>query len=204
MYTIGLTGSIGAGKSTVARYLEHRGYLVIDADILGHEAYLPNTSCFRQIVHEFGDGVVAEDGTIDRKVLGSIVFADLAQLQRLNEIVWPAIKKLANLRLQQAAEVQRSHLVFLEAAVLVEADWHTIVDEVWTVLADRLNVVQRVLARDETTELRLTQRLQAQISTDERVRRSNVVIKNDATIEELYEAIDQQLVRLHQRIEGGN
>lgn len=202
MYTVGLTGSIGAGKSTVARYLEHRGYLVIDADKLGHEAYLPDTTCYRQIVHVFGDEVVAEDGTIDRKALGNIVFADLAQLQRLNQIVWPVIKQLAVLCFQQATDVQNCSVTFLEAAVLVEADWHTIVDEVWTVLADKSKVVQRVLARDETTELRLKQRLEAQISTDERVHRSNVVINNDATIEELFEAIDQQLISLNQRIEG--
>lgn len=202
MYTVGLTGSIGAGKSSVARYLKHRGYQVIDADHLGHEAYLPNTPCYQQVVNVFGDKVVAADGTIDRTVLGSIVFADLAQLQSLNEIVWPAIKQLAILRLQQAADVQGCAIVFFEAAVLVEAGWHTIVDEVWTILADKTNVVKRVLARDKTTEIRLKQRLDAQISTDERVRRSSVVINNDATIEELYEAIDQQLTRLHQRIEG--
>lgn len=175
---------------------------MVDADRLGHEAYLPNTSCYHQVVQAFGDKVVAGDGTIDRTVLGSIVFADHMQLRRLNEIVWPAIKQLAILRLQQSVDVQGCCIVFFEAAVLVEAGWHTIVDEVWTILADKTNVVKRVLARDKTTEVRLKQRLDAQISTDERVRRSSVVINNDITIEELYEAIDQQLTRLHQRIAG--
>ncbi|MXW07791.1 MAG: dephospho-CoA kinase, partial [Gammaproteobacteria bacterium] len=174
MYTIGLTGSIGAGKSSVAQYLKKRGYPVVDADRLGHEAYLPNTSCYQQVVQAFGDKVVAGDGTIDRSVLGSIVFADHTQLRRLNEIVWPAIKQLAILRLQQSADVQGCCTVFFEAAVLVEAGWHTIVDEVWTILADKTNVVKRVLARDKTTDVRLKQRLDAQISTDERVRRSSV------------------------------
>ncbi|MXZ56365.1 MAG: dephospho-CoA kinase [Gammaproteobacteria bacterium] len=204
MYTIGLTGSIGAGKSTVARYLEQRGYPVIDADRLGHEAYLPNTSCYQQVVRVFGDEVVAEDGTIDRKTLGNIVFADLTQLQCLNEIVWPAIKQLAILRFQQTTDDQDSPIAFFEAAVLVEANWHMIVDEVWTVLADETSVVQRVMKRDHTTELQLKQRLKAQISIDERVRWSSVVINNDASIEELYKAIDQQLISLHLRIEGGN
>ena len=204
MYTIGLTGSIGAGKSTVARYLEQRGYPVIDADRLGHEAYLPNTSCYKQVVRVFGEEVVAVDGTIDRKALGNIVFADLTQLQRLNEIVWPAIKQLAILRLQQTADNQDSPIAFFEAAVLVEADWHIIVDEVWTVLADEKSVVQRVVKRDRTSELRLKQRLKAQISIEERRRRSSVVINNEASVEELYTAIDQQLINLHHRIEGGD
>ncbi len=204
MYTIGLTGSIGAGKSTVARYLEQLGYPVIDADRLGHEAYLPDTSCYQQVVRVFGDEVVAEDGTINRKALGNIVFADLTQLQRLNEIVWPAIKQLAVQRLQQTADGQLSPIVFFEAAVLIEADWHIIVDEVWTVLADETNVVQRVVTRDSTTEQRLKQRIKAQISIDERVRWSSVVINNDASVEELYKAIDQHLMSLHHRIEGGD
>lgn len=204
MYTIGLTGSIGAGKSTVARYLEQLGYPVIDADRLGHEAYLPNTPCYQQVIRVFGEEVVAEDGTIDRKALGNIVFADLTQLQCLNEIVWPAIKQLAIVRLQQASDVQGYRVVFLEAAVLVEAKWHTIVDEVWTILANTPNVVQRVMQRDDTTELRLKKRLKAQISNEERVHRSNVVINNNASIEELYKAIDQELVSLHHRIEGGD
>ena len=204
MYTIGLTGSIGAGKSTVARYLEQCGYPVIDADRLGHEAYLPNTSCYQQVVRVFGDEVVAEDGTIDRQALGNIVFADLTQLQRLNEIVWPAIKQLAIVRLQQASDIQGYRGVFFEAAVLVEAKWHTIVDEVWTILADTPYVVQRVMARDDITELRLEKRLTAQISNEERVQRSNVVINNNASIEDLHKAIDQQLISLKHRIEGGD
>ena len=204
MYTIGLTGSIGAGKSTVARYLEQLGYPVIDADRLGHEAYLPDTSCYQQVVRVFGDAVVAEDGTINRKALGNIVFADLTQLQRLNEIVWPAIKQLAVQRLQQTADEQLSPIVFFEAAVLIEADWHIIVDEVWTVLAEETNVVQRVLERDSTTEQRLKQRIEAQISIDERVRWSSIVINNDTSVEELYKAIDQLLMSLHHRIEGGD
>ena len=204
MYTIGLTGSIGAGKSTVARYLEQLGYPVIDADRLGHEAYLPNTPCYQQVACVFGDEVIAEDGTIDRKTLGNIVFADLTQLQRLNEIVWPAIKQLAIVRLKQASDVQGYRVVFLEAAVLIEAEWHTIVDEVWTILANTTNVVQRVMQRDDTTELRLEKRLKAQISNEEREHWSNVVINNNASIEELYKAIDQELVSLHHRIEGGD
>ncbi len=204
MYSIGLTGSIGAGKSTAAQYLEHRGYPVIDADRLGHEAYLPNTPCYQQVVNVFGDKVVTEDGAIDRTALGNIVFADLTQLQRLNEIVWPVIKQLAIVRLQQVSDVQGCRVVFFEAAVLVEAEWNNIVDEVWTILADTANVVQRVMVRDNTTKLRLQKRLEAQISIDERVRRSNVVINNDASIEELYRAIDQQLISLRHRIEGGD
>lgn len=204
MYTIGLTGGIGAGKSTVARHLENTGYHVIYADQLGHEAYLPNTSCFQEVVSEFGHRVVAQDGTIDRKALGNIVFADRAKLQRLNEIVWPAIRRLAKSRFKQIWYQQGVRIIFLEAAVLVEANWDTIVDEVWSILANRSNVLLRALSRENTTEAQLKQRMDAQVSTNARIGVSNVVINNDGTVEELHTVVDQELIRLHQRIKGGN
>ena len=204
MHTIGLTGSIGAGKSTVARYLEHRGYPIVDADQLGHEAYLPSNACFQDVLSTFGQQVVAEDGTIDRKELGRIVFADSTKLQRLNQIVWPVIEQLAVLRLRRLQRKKHFPIVIFEAAVLIEAAWHTIVNEVWTVLANATNSIQRAKLRDKITEAQLNQRMSAQISTDERVRRSNVVIYNDGTIGDLHSAVDQELIKLHQRINGDN
>ncbi|MXZ44458.1 MAG: dephospho-CoA kinase [Gammaproteobacteria bacterium] len=202
MYTIGLTGSIGAGKSTVARYLEHRGYPIVDADQLGHEAYEPSTSCFHKVVSAFGKDLVAPDGTINRKKLGRIVFADSVRLQLLNQIVWPEIKKLAELRLESHRQLQQFPIVFFEAAVLVEADWYTIVDEVWTVLSSKSTTISRVLARDDTSEAHLEQRIDAQISNQERIRRSQVVIHNNGSIDELHKSVDLELNKLHQRIEG--
>ena len=204
MYTIGLTGSIGAGKSTVARHLESTGVHVIYADQLGHEAYLPNTSCFHDVVSEFGPEIVAQDGTIDRRILGKIVFADRAKLQRLNDIVWPAIKRLAKSRFEQIWIELGVPIIFLEAAVLIEANWHTFVDEVWTVLAEKTNVIHRALNRDNCTEDKLKQRMDVQISTDKRVSLSKVVIYNDGSLGDLHAAIDQELIKLHQRIKGEN
>ena len=202
MYKIGLTGSIGAGKSTVARYLEKGGYPVVDADRLGHEAYLPNTLGFRCVVDAFGQNIVGKDGTIDRKLLANLVFSDPTKLQRLNGIVWPDIKRLAVARFVQIRHKRQHPIVFLEAAVLLEANWDTIVDEVWTILAESMSVVHRVVARDEATETQLKQRMDAQISNEERLRRSNVIIYNNSTIPDLHSSVDQELSNLHQRIQG--
>lgn len=202
MYTIGLTGSIGAGKSTVARCLEDRGYPVLYADQLGHEAYLPNTTCFQKVLSAFGPEVVSEDGTVDRKKLGTIVFADHVKLQRLNEIVWPAIERLAKIRLRQLGQKSQDTIAFFEAAVLVEANWYTFVDEVWTILARTTHVINRVLVRDDSSKINLGERIAAQISTEERVRRSKVVIKNNGTIDDLYSFVDLELTNLQQRIKG--
>src|SRR2546428_820922 len=94
MYVIGLTGGIGTGKSVVAGILSEQGALILDADRLGHEVYLPDRPAYDDIVEEFGREVIAEDGTIDRKKLGPIVFADPAKLARLNAITHPRMKQM--------------------------------------------------------------------------------------------------------------
>ena len=202
MYTIGLTGSIGAGKSTVARYLEKIGHPVIDADRLGHEAYLPNTSCYHNVVNTFGHKVVDNEGFIDRDSLAKIVFADPNRLQELNAIVWPEIKRLAKTRLLQMKNTHRHTVVFLDAAVLIEAKWDTIVDEVWTILADSSLALNRGSTRDDSTKAHIKKRLDSQISNDIRVRRSDVVIFNNGTLSELYCLIDQEITKLYERNQG--
>ena len=91
--TVGVTGGIGSGKSTAARILGELGAHIIDADLVGHDIYRPASEGFRQVVGSFGSSIVAADGNIDRKRLGAIVFADPAQLQRLNAVVHPLMRE---------------------------------------------------------------------------------------------------------------
>lgn len=94
-YVIGLTGGIASGKSSVARKLEKFGARILDCDAIGHQAYSPGTETFKKIVSHFGNDVVdPTKGTIDRRILGSKVFADKTQLESLNSIVWPEIERL--------------------------------------------------------------------------------------------------------------
>ena len=95
MTVIGLTGGIASGKSTAAKLAGERGAHVIDADKLGHAAYNPGTDAFKAVVKEFGDDIVAADGTIDRKALGAKVFGVDGGLDRLTGIVWPEIRRMA-------------------------------------------------------------------------------------------------------------
>src|SRR5262245_56274797 len=116
---VGLTGGIGAGKSTVAALLAELGARVIDADRIGHEVYLPGTAGHRQVAAAFGTGVVGADGTIDRRALGAIVFADTAALARLNAIVHPLIAaEVARAIAAARAEDPRRPIV-VEAAILL-------------------------------------------------------------------------------------
>ena len=147
MRVIGLTGGIGTGKSRVARILEELGATVVNADLLGHEAYLPNTEGWQQIVDAFGSEVVGPDGEIDRKRLGRIVFSSAAEKARLDAITWPQIAILARERIEGLLK-KGTDTIVLEAAVLVEAGWDNLVDEVWVTHAPRDVVQQRLMLRD--------------------------------------------------------
>ncbi|KAE8574664.1 hypothetical protein XENTR_v10003524 [Xenopus tropicalis] len=132
-YVIGLTGGSGSGKSSIAKRLEDLGAAVIDCDKLGHQCYMPGGPAYEQVINEFGSDILCPDGTIDRKAMGSKVFTDKEQLKKLTDIVWPAIAMLAKKTMEEAAS-QGISVCVLDAAVLLEAGWNSMVHEVWTVI----------------------------------------------------------------------
>lgn len=190
MNIIGLTGGIASGKSTVSRILERLGAVVIDADQLAREAVIPGAPAHQAIVATFGGGVLLPDGTIDRKALGSIIFADFSARKRLEAIMHPAIRALAEQRL---AELRRSGapVAVYMAALLVEAGATDRVDEVWVVYVDRETQVRRVMARDGLSRSEAEQRLAAQMSMEEKAARGQVVIDNNGTPEELERRVEE-------------
>ncbi|KAG8446626.1 hypothetical protein GDO86_014180 [Hymenochirus boettgeri] len=121
-YVIGLTGGSGSGKTSIAKRLGDLGAAVIDCDKLGHESYKPGGPAYQQVIQVFGSDILNADGTIDRKAVGSKVFADKDQLKRLTDIVWPAIEILAKEAMAEAA-AQGVSVCVLDAAVLLEAGW---------------------------------------------------------------------------------
>jgi len=183
--TVGLTGGIGSGKSTAAKILAEFGAYVIDADQVGHECYRPGSVGWQQIVDAFGDDVVAPDGQIDRKRLGTIVFADAVQLARLNQIVHPLISRAIRDRIASTRAAGVRSPIVVEAAVLIEANWRPLVDEVWVVRASRDAVFARVRAQRGLGPQAIQARIDKQISDDTRCRHADVVIDNSGTVEEL-------------------
>ncbi len=194
---IGLTGGIASGKSTAARYLGQLGACIIDADLLGHRAYEPETSGFRKVVAAFGADVIGPDGRIDRKVLGARVFGDPDALKRLTDIVWPEIRRLAEGEMQAAEARNPGGVVVLEAAVLFEAGWEDAVDEVWVVLVDPEVAVQRAMARDGTDAETVWRRIDAQLSNEERRSRAQVVVDNSGDEAKLRTQLEAQWRRLN-------
>ncbi|MDX2170308.1 MAG: dephospho-CoA kinase [Deltaproteobacteria bacterium] len=179
MKTIGLTGGIGAGKSAASRILAELGALVIDADRVGHEVYLPGTPGWEQVVAAFGGEIVAPDGTIDRRQLGTRVFAAPAELARLNAIVHPLIRDAVAARVAAARAGNRP--IVVEAALLVEAKWDALVDEVWLVTARPDVIEARLVEQRGMTPEAIAARVRAQLSDAERAARADVIIDNSST-----------------------
>ena len=199
MRVIGLTGGIASGKSLVSQQLAELGATVIDADRMGHEAYRKDTETFRQVVDAFGQEIVGADGEVDRKALGAKVFADPAQRRRLEEIVWPAMRRMMEERLAELRS-QGTEVAVLEAALLIEADWLPLADEVWLVTATPETARRRLMERNGLNAEQAESRLRAQLTNEKRRPYADVAIENDGTTEELRRAVDEAWSKLEIRV----
>ena len=186
---IGLTGGIASGKSAVSAMLAGHGALIIDADKVGHEAYAPGSDCYCDVVGAFGEDIVGPDGQIDRKALGAKVFGAPEQRKRLEGIVWPWMRTTMERRLA-ALRDERVPVVVLEAAVLLEADWTPLVDQVWVVIVAPEIARERILQRNGLTPEQADQRIAAQLTNNERAAKAQLIIENNGTLEELRERVD--------------
>ena len=196
MKVIGITGGIASGKSSAARHLVSRGARLIDADRLAHRAYEPGTRTHRALLSAFGAGILGGDGRIDRPALAGRVFGNPESLRRLSELVWPEIRRLAQARLSALRRSDPEGVVVLEAALLFEAGWEDLVDEVWVVTAGRETALRRAVERDGADEAAVRRRIDAQLSDPERVRRADVVIENHAGEERLRQRLDAEWRRI--------
>jgi dephospho-CoA kinase len=168
MLRIGLTGPIGCGKSTVARWLAERGTAVIDADDVAREATAPGEALVERIVAEFGEAVRGADGALDRAALGRIVFADPDRLRLLESIVHPAVRPRLLERVA-AAEREGVPVVVIEAIRLVESGLAEFCDETWLVVCDEADQRAR-LERRPGSHRDAEQRIEAQRGLDDRLR----------------------------------
>ena len=182
--SIGLTGGIGSGKSTVAAMLAELGASVVDADRIGHEIYQPGTEGFRLVRDAFGPEVVAADGTIDRKVLGARVFGDPAELVRLNALLHPLIGAAIRDRVAAMRAARPDAPVVVEAAIMLEAGWRFF-DRLWVVVVSREVAVARVTASRGLNRAEVERRIDAQLPNAERRRHADVVLENDGSLDEL-------------------
>jgi len=196
-YLIGLTGGSASGKSSVGRKMAGLGFGVVDCDKLGHQAYRPGEVAFQKIVKEFGQDVVAGDGNIDRRALGGIVFSEKGRLEKLNQIVWPEISRMARERANELwAGGSGCEVVVLDAAVLLEAGWEQQCHEVWVCVVPRAEAVKRIVERDGKTEMEAERRIDSQLSNQERVDIANTVFCTLWDSSQTQVQVEQALERL--------
>jgi dephospho-CoA kinase len=199
MRVIGLTGGIASGKSLVAKRLVELGAELIDADRVGWETYKQGTETFRAVVAAFGEDIVGADGEIDRKALGAKVFGEPEQRRRLEAIVWPAIRRLTAEKLDEMRS-REVEIAVIEAAVLIEASWQDLCDEVWLVMASPETAIARMISRNGLSREGAESRLAAQLSNDERRAYASVVIENDGSMDELMRRVEDEWSRLKGRV----
>lgn len=179
MFVIGLTGTIGSGKSTVARCLESLGARVIDADRVAREVVLPGTPALEEIARSFGPEVLNRQGELDRKKLGSIVFTDPQGLARLNGITHPRITEAIHRQVAQfAKDSPPDGVLVIDAPLLIEVGLHHDVDEVWVVKVDPEQQVKRLMERDGLTPREAHRRIAAQLPQQEKLAYAHRVIDN--------------------------
>jgi len=200
---IGLTGGIASGKSTVARLLERRGAVVIDADQLSRDVVAPGEPAYYAIVAAFGNAILNEDQTINRTALGRLVFSSSEARQRLENITHPAIGKRAE---EKLAELKRAGapLVIYMAPLLIEAGATARVDDIWVVYLDRETQLKRVMERDGVTREEALQKVAAQMPMEEKRLYGSVVIDNCGSPAELEEQVIELWKKEMRNQDAGN
>jgi dephospho-CoA kinase len=195
MLVIGLTGNFGTGKTTVSQILAELGATVIDADKLGHELLQSHTQTYGEIVATFGKSILKHNGEIDRKKLGKLVFADTAALTRLNEIMHPRIYEIVRQKIEEYREAG-ARVIALEAALLIEAGWMPLLDQVWVTTAPEATASKRLKKARGLSEEQFLARLRTQMPQNEKAKLADVIIDTDCPIDQLKVRITELWSRL--------
>jgi dephospho-CoA kinase len=184
MLVIGVTGSFGTGKTTVCQTMAELGAAVINADELGHELLQPGSQTYNELVKAFGDGILTETKTIDRRKLAQLAFQSKDKQARLNSIMHPMINQTVQRLIEQHRKTG-DKIVVIEAALLIEAGWKSLVDQVWVIIAPETVIVDRLKTQRGFKEKEIFARLNTQLSSAEKVKHADVVINTDCSREEL-------------------
>ena len=190
MLVVGLTGGIGAGKSTFAVLLAERGAQIIDADALGRDALRPGERTWHSVVDQFGDEVLSPHSmAIDRKALAAIVFNDPKALAALNAIVHPVIMKGVADRLERLGKTDE--VVVLDAALVLETGLDKSVDILIVVTADESTREHRLASDRGMTLSDIRGRMASQLEPDVLLERADIVVENNGSVEDLVPEADR-------------
>ena len=191
---IGLTGGIACGKSMISAYLAQKGIPVIDGDLVARQIVEPGTKGLAQIVDTFGAEYLHADGTLNRAMLGSRVFADKEALQQLNAITKPLLLEAFK---TQINALQAHPMIVLDVALLLEDhDYKELADQVWVVTVAPAQQLARLMKRNSYTAEEAQNRINAQMSNEERIQYADVVIDNNGTMSETIAQVERLLYNI--------
>lgn len=194
MLFIGITGGIGAGKSEILKYIKaHYKCEIYLADEVAHLVKLPGTQCFAELVELLGEDIVRADGQIDNGIMAGKIFADTAVLRKVNEIVHPAVKEYLLDRLEAARASAEVELFFVEAALLIEAGYGSLVDEMWYIYAAEKVRKKRLQDARGYSEEKIADIMKNQMSEDGFRENCDFVIDNSGELADSYRQIDKKL-----------
>ena len=188
---IGITGSIACGKSTVSNYLKSKGYIVIDADKIGHEA-LDDDYVKEKLILAFGNEIL-EDNKINRQKLGELVFGNSSNLNVLNSIIHPEIRKKI---LEKIDKNNDKELIFIDVALLFEAKFDDLVDKIIVVYVDENTQLTRLMKRNSISKKEALSRIVSQMSPIEKAKLGDYTVNNNLDVINTYEQADKVLSEL--------
>ncbi len=200
MKTIGLTGGIGTGKSTVSLYMKNKGCVIIDADKISRKMTEKGSEALLDIKSAFGSQYIKPDGNLDRKALGDLVFNDKRKLDKLQQIITERVAEEIRQKIDKMRTENFRGIVVIDAPLLFECGMESFADENWLVVSDMPSRIYRVKKRDGLTEKQITDRIKNQMP--ERLKRgmSKYIIDNSGDLNSLYVQIDKGLERVRDEI----
>lgn len=196
MKLFGLTGGIASGKSTVAAILRRLGAAVINADELSREVVQPRQAAWKEIIETFGSDILQEDRSLDRKKLRKLVFHDPQARKKLEAIIHPRVRALAEQRIRELAAAGTSIIVY-EVPLLFEGQIHLWLRPVVLVACDLATQKQRLRQRDHLTDIEAQQHLDAQMALEDKRKLADYVIENTGSLEDLERQVLAVLQKIH-------
>jgi len=194
MLTVGLTGGIASGKSTVARLLQERGCAIIEADLLAHQYLQPENPVSQEVTREFGGGILDASGKIDRTKLGEVVFGDAKKIGRLNAIIHPHVLKEIARRLHELQRTGETDIAVVVAALHIETGFYKTFDRLAVAWCRPEQQLERLLNRGFTSQ-QAVRRIASQMPMEEKRRLADDQIDCSGTLQETTRQVDEALAR---------
>ncbi len=183
MIVLGLTGSIGCGKSSLSKILQKENIDIIDADIIARQIY-DDEGLLSKIYKEFGQTIKNEDGSLNRKALGKIVFSDNEKLIKLNKLTHPRIRQNVSDKIEEC-KVKNKQIVVLDAALLIESDYMNFIDKLLVITCNQDIQIERIKKRDNCSTDDALSRINSQMKQEDKIKYADYVIDNSGSLDEL-------------------